>query len=657
MSEKVIFTSNSTVTQTSKKKYLISDVKTKILEQGMLDVGDSLNDLFDILDNYSEKIIENNEKYLLKYLRSYTKLLIEICRWLKNNDFCLNYGQSYLLEVLLNIDTEFDKTNLTLKLKQYNPIRILKYLFHKNNIYIGENEYFYFLLGNQRFYYDINSSISDNGEDYQKTFDLNKNITAFSIAEQLSTVDAYLIIEKIINRVNEMKENTNCSNKYDQNNEKISINIAVFGKLINDKYLIDYLDKYQKIKLTISYFQEKKNLDYYFFQCDDEVFNIQDRSDLYKLFEKYDMVLFLDFPCFYIEEVEMKSSFNSMDSTIRYYADKLSEDDSLNDIANNLLYCHKNLNKFKYSNENPYFMKYVFDRWFVYNIKEFLKQNNFNTHVYFYVSMLDDSMDSAYIRDIVFRKEIYNNRSLIVLRPNVDNVIFKVLYPKNENIIFINLWKVMKYYNQELNKYFVMYDNKEDMIQDLVNSFLLFDFTEYSSSSKINYYLKLSDNCLKNRSLREFCFEKIGLLIKDLKDKKTFAQLRITNSIFSQCPSLNYVLLSYYLNEIDFTKLNLVSNDMDLVKMYELIIDKEYNQRMVFVQKSAFYNVIDILENTHYKDKDDIEYEIDRLFSKYGSFKNKESFLKMLSYSKKWLDEYKINCTLKENLDSIQTGR
>lgn len=653
MSEKVIFTSNSTVTQTSKKKYLISDVKTKILEQGMLDVGDSLNDFFDILDNYSEKIIENNEKYLLKYLRSYTKLLIEICRWLKNNDFCLNYGQSYLLEVLLNIDTEFDKTNLTLKLKQYNPIRILKYLFHKNNIYIGENEYFYFLLGNQRFYYDINSSISDNGEDYQKKFDLNKNITAFSIAEQLSTVDAYLIIEKIINRVNEMKENTNCSNKYDQNNEKISINIAVFGKLINDKYLIDYLDKYQKIKLTISYFQEKKNLDYYFFQCDDEVFNIQDRSDLYKLFEKYDMVLFLDFPCFYIEEVEMKSSFNSMDSTIRYYADKLSEDDSLNDIANNLLYCHKNLNKFKYSNENPYFMKYVFDRWFVYNIKEFLKQNNFNTHVYFYVSMLDDSMDSAYIRDIVFRKEIYNNRSLIVLRPNVENKIFDILYPKNENIILINLWKVMKYYNQELNEYFVMYDNKEDMIQDLVNSYLLFDFTEYSSSSKINYYLKLSDNCLKNRSLREFCFEKIGLLIKDLKDKKTFAQLRITNSIFSQCPSLNYVLLSYYLNEIDFTKLNLVSNDMDLVKMYELIIDKEYNQRMVFVQKSAFYNVIDILENTHYKDKDDIEYEIDRLFSKYGSFKNKESFIEMLSYSKKWLDKYKINCTLKENLDSI----
>lgn len=653
MSEKVIFTSNSTVTQTSKKKYLISEVKTKILEQGMLDVGDSLNDFFNIIDNYSDKIIENNEKYLLKYLRSYTKLLIEICRWLKNNDFSLNYGQSNLLEVLLNIDTEFDKTNLTLTLKQYNPIRILKYLFHKNNIYIGENEYFYFLLGNQRFYYDINSSISDNGEDYQKKFDLNKNISAFSIAEQLSTVDAYLIIEKIINRVNEMGNDTNNPNKYDSNNNKIDINLAVFGKLINDKYLIDYLDKYQKIKLMISYFQEKKNLDYYFFQCDDEVFNIQDRSDLYKLFEKYDMVLFLDFPCFYIEEVEMKSSFNSMDSTIRYYADKLSEDDSLNDIANNLLYCHKNLNKFKYSNENPYFMKYVFDRWFVYNIKEFLKQNNFNTHVYFYVSMLDDSMDSAYIRDIVFRKEIYNNRSLIVLRPNVDNVIFKVLYPKNENIIFINLWKVMKYYNQELNKYFVMYDNKEDMIQDLVNSFLLFDFTEYSSSSKVNYYLKLSDNCLKNRSLREFCFEKIGLLIKDLKDKKTFAQLRITNSIFSQCPSLNYVLLSYYLNEIDFTKLNLVSNDMDLVKMYELIIDKEYNQRMVFVQKSAFYNVIDILENTHYKDKDDIEYEIDRLFSKYGSFKNKESFIEMLSYSKKWLYEYKINCTLKENLDSI----
>lgn len=653
MSEKVIFISNSTVTQTGKKKYLISKVKTKILKQGMLDVGDSLNDFFDILDNYSDKIIENNEKYLLKYLRSYTKLLIEICRWLKNNDFSLNYEQSNLLEVLLNIDTEFDKTNLTLKLKQYNPIRILKYLFHKNNIYIGENEYFYFLIGNQRFYYDINSSINDNGEDYQKTFDLNKNITAFSIAEQLSTVDAYLIIEKIINRVNEMKENMNCSNKYDQNNEKISINIAVFGKLINDKYLIDYLDKYQKIKLTISYFQEKKNLDYYFFQCDDEVFNIKDRSDLYKLFEKYDMVLFLDFPCFYIEEVEMKSSFNSMDSTIRYYADKLSEDDSLNDIANNLLYCHKALNEFKYSNENPYFMKYVFDRWFVYNIKEFLKQNNFNTHVYFYVSMLDDSMDSAYIRDIVFRKEIYNNRSLIVLRPNVDNAIFKVLYPKNENIIFINLWKVMKYYNQELNKYFVMYDNKEDMIQDLVNSFLLFDFTEYSSSSKINYYLKLSDNCLKNRSLREFCFEKIGLLIKDLKDKKTFAQLRITNSIFSQCPSLNYVLLSYYLNEIDFTKLNLVSNDMDLVKLYQSIIDEERIERMVFVQKSACYNIIDILENTHYKDKDDIEYEIDRLFSKYGSFKNKESFMKMLSYSKKWLDEYKINCTLKENLDSI----
>ena len=653
MSEKVIFTSNSTVTQTSKKKYLISDVKTKILEQGMLDVGDSLNDFFDILDNYSDKIIENNEKYLLKYLRSYTKLLIEICRWLKNNDFCLNYGQSYLLEVLLNIDTEFDKTNLTLKLKQYNPIRILKYLFHKNNIYIGENEYFYFLLGNQRFYYDINSSISDNGEDYQKTFDLNKNISAFSIAEQLSTVDAYLIIEKIINRVNEMGNDTNNPNKYDSNNNKIDINLAVFGKLINDKYLIDYLDKYQKIKLTISYFQEKKNLDYYFFQCDDEVFNIQDRSDLYKLFEKYDMVLFLDFPCFYIEEVEMKSSFNSLDSTIRYYADKLSEDDSLNDIANNLLYCHKNLNKFKYSNENPYFMKYVFDRWFVYNIKEFLKQNNFNTHVYFYVSMLDDSMDSAYIRDIVFRKEIYNNRSLIVLRPNVENKIFDILYPKNENIIFMNLWKVMKYYNQELNEYFVMYDNKEDMIQDLVNSYLLFDFTEYFSSNKINYYLKLSDNCLNNSSLKKFCFKKISSLIKDLKDKKIFAQLRITNSIFSQCPSLNYVLLSYYLNEIDFTKLNLVSNDMDLVKKYVSIIDEESIEKMVFVQKSAFYNIIDILDNTHYKDKDDIEYEIDRLFSKYGSFKNKESFMEMLSYSKKWLDKYKINCTLKENLDSI----
>ncbi|MFQ6791398.1 MAG: hypothetical protein ACLRT4_01205 [Thomasclavelia sp.] len=645
MNEEIIFTEIDSIKNNELNNYFLSDLKKDI--KLLLDSeNDNVHSLFNILEINDDEFV-NNDGHLIKYLTTYTKVLIDLCKELKNKDYFLNYNENIVLEKLLNIGTVFNKTKLELELKKKNPIRILKYLLQKQDISINENKFPYFSIANQRFYYDIN--LKNLKKD--KKYDINKNIKSFSISDQISNISAYIIIEKIINLKNEKENAITNETKYENNR----FHIAVFGELEHDEYLLAYLKKYMNIELKIDYFRLVNELDYCFFQHENIIYNLQDRVDLTKIFEKYDMVLFLDFSCFYIEQIDTLDKQNNTIPAIDHYSGDINiKEDSISDISDHLLFCFKYLNKLKYSMDNPYAMNYIFDRWLVYNIKELLKQNqlNKNTHVYFYVSQLDDSMDSSYMRDIIYRKEVYNNRNLIILRPNVDDYKYEIRYSTNDKIIITNLWKIVKHYGRELDSLFELYTHKEDFIQDLVKSYLVFDFTDYKSNNEIKYYLELNKSIRENSLVYDFSMRKINEIIDGLKNRKGPEYLKTLNSIFSQCPSLNYILTSYYLYKIDFTNLS-IETDVTIINSYKEMIQNISNQRMIFILKSAIYNIIDILENTQYKDYVNVESEINSMFEKYNCFKDKQSFDDMFRYVNNWLDDFKIDCNLKNNINLL----
>ena len=127
---------------------------------------------------------------------------------------------------------------------------------------------------------------------------------------------------------------------------------------------------------------------------------------------------------------------------------------------------------------------------------------------------------------------------------------------------------------------------------------------------------------------------------------------KFANSVFSEAKSLNYVMLYYFIDQINFSNIRLGSFD-------EIIKNKENGiNNLNYVQKTSISNLLDILENTVYKENDTLRIanSIENIFKNNFS-SNEENIEQLISYIDKWTDIYKIKSQINNNLKILKEGK
>ena len=79
---------------------------------------------------------------------------------------------------------------------------------------------------------------------------------------------------------------------------------------------------------------------------------------------------------------------------------------------------------------------------------------------------------------------------------------------------------------------------------------------------------------------------------------------------------------------------------------------------MNYVQKTSISNLLDILENTVYKENDTLRIanSIENIFKNNFS-SNEENIEQLISYIDKWTDIYKIKSQINNNLKILKEGK
>lgn len=635
------------------------------------------NDCSKVFDRFVEIYLSKvvTEKDISDYFSYYIYLLLQIVKnELENNDVPFS-TYSCPINAFLNFDINFDKQGYCLTAKNRNPLYLAvlysKYFDLENKARLFNLNYRfhnYFTVENERFYLNVDNIPWDSvHEEFSLESAINNSqdimLKNYINNGQLSKVEGYRIIEKCIN----FKREQYRLGKIDDN-DSISMFVAVFGTLKNKDILKSYLSKYQHIYLNITEFRNESKLDKMIFINDDIVYNLASRNDLKDILKKYDMVLFMDQPAFYSRLLsEKEKRVSTKIAGCKIFIDNYSnlksieEMDIFNkiDILKNIYKLVEDLNSLS---DQMVCFNYNYDKYFVSNVMQALddlKKTEYYSHVYFYISQIDATENIFNNKDVLFKKEIYNQRDLIVLRPETKNEQANVFNNLNDEYISdvfndkkytINLWKILKFDEYNLDTFFELYDNKEKMIDELVNSYAYLDFKNYQIDNEILLNGDITN--ISETSLRNYCKRMLCNMKKALHDNMSYVVKKFANSVFSEAKSLNYVMLYYFIDQINFSNIRLGSFD-------EIIKNKENGiNNLNYVQKTSISNLLDILENTVYKENDTLRIanSIENIFKNNFS-SNEENIEQLISYIDKWTDIYKIKSQINNNLKILKEGK
>lgn len=631
------------------------------------------NSCLEVFDDFIKLFLTKIEdkKTLSDYFTTYIYLLLQIInKEIEDNSEPFS-SYSNIINYFLHLDTIFDKGNYELIVKNKNPLYLAtlysRYYDLKNdNDKLFSLEYRfhnYFSFENERFYLnvdDIDWNHQYQGLSFEEILSNVESIKLknYNNTNQLSKVEAYRIIEKCINYKREK-----CS-LYGLNYEEIiDLSVAVFGTLENKNLLIDYLSKYENINLEITEFKNNPRIDKMIFNNDRSIYNLASRKDLKEIFENYHMVLFMDQPAFYNrllseKEKRYRTKLSACKIFIKNYADKKDIDKLDNftkiDIIKNVYKLVEDLNSLS---DQMVCFNYHYDKFFISNaVKALSDIRDEYSNVYFYISQIDATENIFNNKDILFKKEIYNQRDLIVLRPQMKNEHFG-LYSRLKNEIiyekkyYINTWKIMKFDECYLDTFFDLYDDKEQMIHELVDSYISFDFENYEEDNLIFFSKNLSK--ISKNPLKKYCENTLEKMTNGLKKNVSYILKKFANSIFSESKNLNYIMLYYFIDKIDFS--NLIFSNFD-DKSDDKANDRVNN--LNYVQKTSINNVLEILENTIYKEeeKSRVADSIDDIFIKYVTTDVNET-RELVDYLDKWLQIYKVKSQTNDNLNIWKEGK
>ena len=243
------------------------------------------NDCSKVFDRFVEIYLSKvvTEKDISDYFSYYIYLLLQIVKnELENNDVPFS-TYSCPINAFLNFDINFDKQGYCLTAKNRNPLYLAvlysKYFDLENKARLFNLNYRfhnYFTVENERFYLNVDNIPWDSvHEEFSLESAINNSqdimLKNYINNGQLSKVEGYRIIEKCIN----FKREQYRLGKIDDN-DSISMFVAVFGTLKNKDILKSYLSKYQHIYLNITEFRNESKLDKMIFINDDIVYNLAD---------------------------------------------------------------------------------------------------------------------------------------------------------------------------------------------------------------------------------------------------------------------------------------------------------------------------------------------------------------------------------------------
>lgn len=188
-------------------------------------------------------------------------------------------------------------------------------------------------------------------------------------------------------------------------------------------------------------------------------------------------------------------------------------------------------------------------------------------------------------------------------------------------------------------------------IHELVDSYVSLGFENYEENNLIYFSKNLSK--ISKKPLKKYCENTLKKMTNGLKKNVPYILKKFANSIFSESKNLNYIMLYYFIDKIDFS--DLIFSD------FEDKIDDKANDRvnnLNYVQKTSVNNVLEILENTVYKEEEisRIADSIDDIFVKYVTTDVNET-CELVDYLEKWLQIYKVKSQINDNLNIWKEGK
>ncbi len=558
--------------------YKYFDLETFLESYAPKDLYNAVLSFFEVYASYEK--VGNVESYLALYYKMLYQIIKNYDDIMLNNEAVNSFYN--FLNIILNLDISYNKNNMRISIGSMNPLKVIKsYLFEKD-LYTNKKSYYYFSIANQRFYYDMNSR-----------FNLTSKVfKCLSKRKGLSRVYSYRLIEKVVNYIRERYQED-----IDEIKKNITIKISIFGELYETEILLAYF-KLKNVTLIIDQFEEKKDLGKYIFEnknCTSEEYkriNLLDVNDFNKMMDCYDIVLFLDLASFY----ELVKESEKLTSKAVFNIIKDREIENVQNIVdiNYLLYAYKSLVELKNFENYPYSLKYMYDRTLIDFVRSIVLQRNEESHIYFYISNLDEDLEYYHMSNLFFREEIYNNRELMVLRPcnNLCYINCSRDFETNniENRIFrINIWKLLK--NNESKIQEILNEklfNQEKTIDFLGHSYFYLRFRDVN---KIEYNISYNKNL--NQTIINICEKEIEQIVRLLRENDDFTLIKFSNALFSQAEDELYVLLAYYLHMFDFSDFKINGNLNWLTDCNSL--------KLNYKQKTILNMMIEQFENSQFR--------------------------------------------------------
>lgn len=412
-------------------------------------------------------------------------------------------------------------------------------------------------------------------------------------------------------------------NYYSQNNKQIQVTLVQLEKIPQGKYVFRWIGDAKDEKHT---------------------FDLSSVADMKALFEKFDIVLFMDESYFYRQEQVQKSlSEKGAAEYIQWCrrmlewelrSNRLSEDEKKGRKSHfyREIYNKAGLWLNGYGKDKT--AKFSFDKDLFGTIEQ--AAASVECDVYLYISLGNTIGDIDLTRQSVCNDERYDGKELLVYKAatssqndTIDSSVIMLLQDNKEdaedfenqqsdNILAeIDLWKLVKSIGREFSEYFftlwgVSKDASYRVIELLRDSYLLVHVPESSRKEvHLSFSLYLCDGLTGREYLREFVgsFLQICKAGEDMPYVKNYLYDLLVNAILSRANSVKGIFYAYLMEQ----RRAVINEGITDVKKYQ-----RQDKTIMFQARRTVYSAIKGLDQIVVRDMekrwDILQYEFRNLY-------------------------------------------
>jgi hypothetical protein len=464
----------------------------------------------------------------------------------------------------------------------------------------------------------------------------------------LTSLDSLRLLEKTISWVRRNEKGTVVTK-----DAKRDVSIAYIGTIDNPESLQDYFDKNQiLIHVSLTQLVKIPQRKYVFMLAGDvsdekRMFDLSSLADMKALFERYDIVLFMDESYFYRQEQVQKSL--SEKGAVEYVqwcqrmlewelrSKHFSEDEAKGRKSHFYREIYNKAGLWMNGYGKDMTARFSFDRDLFSTIEQ--AAASVECDVYLYISLGETIGDIDLSRQSVCNDERYDGKQLLVYKAassrqndTVDSAVIMMLQDKkaddsgvknqqSDNILAeIDLWKLIKSIGRKFSDYFFASQDvsKEDsykVINLLRQSYLLVHMSEScGKETQLFFSLYLCDG-LTDQEYRRYlkCFVESFLKIckaeADIPYVKNYLYDLLVNAILSRSNSVKGIFYAYLMEQ----KRVVINEEINDMQNY-----KKQNKTIMFQARRAVYSAIKGLDQIVVRDMekrwDILQYEFRNLY-------------------------------------------